>query len=92
MSVGFTALACGIDLYSYFTDMIENHSKVFQNPEKWLPWVWKENNSYRPWREQKNNDLHWEDITEQRLYKNKGDPVLFRKAKKELQSPSKKVA
>jgi len=74
MSLGFTALACGLNPLAWFTDMIENRHSVFRNPELWLPWIWKNQNRYIPWQDRDIDGLRWKDITREHLLNNKGDP------------------
>lgn len=41
MSVGFTGLEHGVQIYNWFETMLINHTDVFMNPDKYLPWNFK---------------------------------------------------
>ena len=44
MSVGFTGLEHGVQIYNWFETMLINYSDVFANPDQYLPWNFKINN------------------------------------------------
>lgn len=42
MSLIHTAELCGVDPFTYLTDLQLHHREMSQNPAEWMPWNWRE--------------------------------------------------
>ncbi len=42
MSLIYTCILCGNNPFDYLTELQKHSSDVFKNPEKWMPWNYRE--------------------------------------------------